>query len=146
MSDTSPLDHLHPGDMALLNFVESFRITQTWAYSVNRENGFWNGKEALLSTIIGLHPDLRKEAMTQIVLAQFALIHSEPSEGVEAVRKQSPERWASTEKDSLVSELAGTIVRCMDLAAWLNLPLAEAIVAEVNRNSKRGYMHGGKAA
>lgn len=140
-------EHLHPGDQVLLDFVASFRRTQDWAHGVNRANGFWEELEELggILSKVG-RVELRERLFREIVLGRLALIHSEPSEAVEAVRKQNPNVWLSTEKDSLTSELAGTIVRCMDLAAWLGLPLAEAIVAEVNRNSKRGYMHGGKAA
>lgn len=143
MPDT---EHLHPGDQVLLDFVASFRRTQDWAHGVNCANGFWDELELLKHAVEQSVPSLKSKILREIVLGRLALIHSEPSEAVEAVRKQNPGLWPSTEKDSMASELAGTIVRCMDLAAWLGLPLAEAIVAEVNRNSKRGYMHGGKAA
>lgn len=143
MTDT---EHLHPGDQVLLDFVDSFRKTQTWAHDVNRANGFWDELELIQRVIGDNTPTLSEKILREIVLARMALIHSEPSEAVEAVRKHPQVTWGTTEKDSLASELAGTIVRCMDIAAWLGLPLAEAIVAEVNRNSKRGYMHGGQAA
>jgi hypothetical protein len=130
-----------------LDFIEGLRSVSTWSHSVNQHNGFWEELELLRSLANSAGgPDLRVKMVREIVLGRIALIHSEQSEAVEAVRKQDPATWSSTEKDSFVSEMAGTVVRIMDLCEWLGVPLAEAIVAEVQRNEKRGYRHGGKAA
>ena len=43
-------------------------------------------------------------------------------------------------------ELAGTVIRCMDIAERFDLRLAEAIVEEIKANAERGFRHGGKAA
>ena len=57
-----------------------------------------------------------------------------------------PLRYQDRTRITLIRELAGTVVRCMDLAGRLNLPLGDAIIEELKANSSRGYMHGGKAA
>lgn len=135
---------LEPDDHDKSEFVQVVSIIQGWAHHVNRVNGFWVARDQL--QLLAEANGLAKEMQVQLALANIGLIHTEPSEAVEAVRKQPPETWASTNKDTLVSELAGTVVRIMDLCESLKLPLGEAIVAEIHRNEKRGYMHGGAAA
>ena len=110
------------------------------AYSVNVLNGWWEERRALIrSNLAG--------AKAHVVIACLGLVTSEVAEAMEAVRKQPPETWADAEtKDTLVRELAGAVVRCMDLAGELDLPLAEAIRAEIRANTDRGHKHGGKSA
>jgi hypothetical protein len=134
-------------DADKLGFVAGARAISEWSHSVNRHNGFWEELELLRSLSNSAEgPDLRTKMVREIILGRIALIHSEQSEAVEAVRKHDPSTWSSTEKDSFVSEMAGTVVRIMDLCEWSGAPLAEAIVAEINRNEKRGWKHGNKAA
>lgn len=126
------------------DFIESIDLIQDWAHAVNRYNGFWEDRDKLLQ--LAQDHGLGDKMLIQLVLANIALIHTEPSEGAEAVRKQPAKSWRETDKDTLASELAGAVVRIMDLSAALNLPLGEAIVAEITRNESRGYMHGNNAA
>lgn len=133
-------------DADKLGFIASLHAVSEWSHSVNRHNGFWEEIEELYMLDSNESEAFWKRALVQIALGRIALIHSEQSEAVEAVRKHDPATWSSTEKDSFVSEMAGTVVRIMDLCEWLGVPLAEAIVAEINRNETRGYKHGGKAA
>ena len=140
----TPPASLSPATEDKCDFIESVEQIQAWAHAVNRKNGFWIARDQL--QLLGENNGLGRQMMIQLALANVALIHSEPSEAVEAIRKQDPSTWASVEKDTLVSELAGTVVRIMDLCQALGLPLGGAIVAEITRNESRGYMHGGKAA
>lgn len=141
MNDIKPIS-----DADKLGFVAGARAVSEWSHSVNRHNGFWEEIEKMCSLAGEESFHWRTRMEREVVLARIALIHSEQSEAVEAVRKHDPATWSSTEKDSFVSEMAGTVVRIMDLCEWLGVPLAEAIVAEINRNENRGYKHGGKAA
>jgi len=121
------------------HFEDHFLDTMKRAYCVNVVNGFHEDREAIKA----LHPAGR----VIIGLAAIGLAHTELSEAVEAIRKHDPATWSDhTTKDTLVRELAGAIVRIMDYAASEDLPLAMAIVAEIQTNSQRGYKHGGKAA
>lgn len=113
---------------------------QLSVFDVNTANGWWEERdEIIMSKMPG--------AEAIVIIGCLGLITSEVAEAMEAVRKHEPETWGDAEtKDTLVRELAGTIVRCMDLAEHLGLPLAAAIVAENEANKARGYKHGGKAA
>lgn len=121
-------------------FIREFDALQGATHAVNVRNGFWDARRAIVAS--GL-----KSAEANVVLACLGLVTSEVAEAMEAARKHQRETWADAEtKDTLVRELAGTVIRCMDLANELGLPLARAIVVETNANMARGYMHGGKAA
>lgn len=121
------------------DFCHAFQTASQGAYSVNVANGWWDDRNAFIEASPNVTP--------LVVIGCLGLVHTEVSEAIEAVREHDPATWADAQnKDTLVRELAGTIVRCMDLAERFNLPLAEAIVEEIKANAERGYKHGGKAA
>ena len=68
---------------------------------------------------------------------RFALIHSEVSEAFEAYRKNGIRNWCEVDgkPEGIASELADVIIRCAELAHWLeiDLDLAVEIKMEYNR-------------
>ena len=72
-----------------------------------------------------------------------ALIHSELSEALEAMRQGEllPDEHVS-EFLNVEVELADAIIRIMDLAAAQGWRVAEALVAKVRYNEGREYKHG----
>ncbi len=126
--------------MRFHDFDQNFRALQREAHRVNVANGWWEDRRRLMTSGV-------PGAQANVALACLALVTSEVAEAMEAVRKHDPATWGDAEtKDTLVRELAGCVVRCMDLAGELGLPLAEAIRAEIRANTARGHKHGGKAA
>lgn len=126
--------------MTRRSFEEQFGAAQVAAHRVNVANGWWEDRRRLMTSGV-------PGAQANVILACLALVTSEVAEAMEAVRKHDPATWSDAEtKDTLVRELAGAVVRCMDLAGELDLPLAEAIRAEIDANAARGFRHGGKAA
>lgn len=122
------------------DFVRIFGELQLEAHAINLRNGWWEDRAAYLTS--GL-----PNAHANTVCALAGLAHTEISEAVEAARKQPMAAWANTKsKDTMVRELAGTVVRLMDWAEAFGLPLAEAILEELKANADRGFRHGGKAA
>jgi NTP pyrophosphatase (non-canonical NTP hydrolase) len=120
-------------------FLNLFHEVGLCAFEVNYANGWWEQRHNAI--------DATREIAPTIYIACLGLVTSEVAEAMEAVRKHDPATWGDAEtKDTLVRELAGTIVRVMDLAHHLNLPLGEALLAEIEANAKRGFMHGGKKA
>jgi NTP pyrophosphatase (non-canonical NTP hydrolase) len=113
------------------------------AHEVNIRNGWWTKRIAVIQTLqdacLDPHPHLAIELL--------GLVGTEVSEAIEAVRNHPLKKWGDYEtKDTLVRELAGTVVRIMDIARFYNLPLGAAIMEEIIANQKRGERHGGKAA
>ena len=121
-------------------FIHSFQVAQRSAYGVNCRNGWWDDRNKIMESG-------ELNAVQIVTLSCLGLVASEAAEAMEAVRKDNFATWGNhAAKDTLVRELAGTVVRCMDLAERFDLPLAEAIVEEIKANAERGFRHGGKAA
>ena len=134
-------------DIEIFNFVQYFKAATDVAHNINVNNGWWEDRRKLVEIIKSNAPEMTHSIKVQILLATIGLVQTEPSEAVEALRKNTPESWANPNtKDTFVRELAGTIVRIMDIAGELKLPLGEAIIEELKANATRGYRHGGKAA
>lgn len=124
-------------------FIKSFKAIQSAAYTINRENGWWNQRLLTLATL----RDKGVDHTPNLAIELIGLMHTELSEAVEAARKHRKQSWDDAKtKDTMVRELAGTVVRIMDMSEFFGLPLAEAILEEIKANAERGYMHGGKNA
>jgi NTP pyrophosphatase (non-canonical NTP hydrolase) len=91
------------------------------------DKGFWEANNGLI-----------------FYMKQIAMIHSEATEVLEAMRKEGG-------SDSVVKELADIIIRTLDLWAGLvrdgytNKSIEESLVEKVKYNTQRERMHGGLA-
>lgn len=72
----------------------------------------------------------------------LCLIHSEISEALEAYRNGIEEG----QKGCLSEELADTIIRIWDMAAYLGIDIVEAVRQKHKVNLQRPYRHGNKQA
>lgn len=82
------------------------------------------------------------ELTTDKAIAKLALIHSEVTETLEAIRKEKGERV-------VVEEMADIIIRVLDLwaALWgigINTSLEEILLAKIEKNRHRPALHGHK--
>lgn len=118
------------------NLVREMKVLMEFVTATNVGNGFWDDIFRILRTYGDDHA-----LVAMILQSRLALVHTEPSEAVEATRKPLSGIY-SLEKDSLAREIAGAIIRLFDMARCLRLPLEAAILMEVYRNSTRGYKHG----
>lgn len=136
--NTKPL--ICTDDQVQIDFVFLFQLAQRGAFDINTLNGWWDDRNTIMeSRLPGVVP--------MVAIGCLGLVGTEVSEAIEAVRKHDRSTWSDAKtKDTLVRELASTIVRCMDLAERFEMPLAEAIVEEIKANAERGFRHGGKAA
>lgn len=88
----------------------------------------------------------RVEQQEWYISTKLALVHSEISEALEAVRHGNPpddkiggEGWSGAE-----AELADAVIRIMDIGAIMGWDVAGAILAKIDYNKTRPHMHGGK--
>lgn len=127
-------------------FVRAFEDMQAVVHAINREKGFWLDRQNIVAACSTVDEDLIEPASRQIAIATLGLVGTEVSEAIEAARKHPPESWGTTtEKDTLVREMAGATVRAMDMAGANNWRLGEAIVEELQHNLQRPFLHGKQA-
>lgn len=72
----------------------------------------------------------------------IALMHSELSEALEAVRVGNPPDNHIPEFSGMAAEFADCIIRIMDTAHVRKLRIAEAIIAKMAFNATREHRHG----
>ena len=72
----------------------------------------------------------------------IALIHSELSEALEALRAGNPPSEKAAGYSQVEEELADVVIRVLDMAEGLGLDLSGAIYAKLEHNADRPYKHG----
>lgn len=101
----------------------------------------WNSiaQDALnISTVHGFGPGGRSDSEF------IALVHSELSEALEAMRHDNPPDKHIPQFSSIEAELADVVIRIMGYAKARGWNIPKAIEAKMEYNSTRSYRHGGK--
>ena len=70
------------------------------------------------------------------VATAIALIHSEASEAMEALR--------TNDLGNFAEELADVLIRVLDLSSGLGINIDQAVYDKLEQNKVRGYRHGEK--
>ena len=105
-----------------MTFEKHWNKTAKQIYKNAVEHGFWKGE---------VNDGER-----------MALIHAEISEALEALREGNPSSSKIMEYTNLEEELADAVIRIMDYAFGKDLDIAGAILAKIEYNKSREFMHG----
>ena len=109
------------------SFIFSFKQVQQIVHENARQKGWW------------------KDDNTSEDGVRIALMHSELSEALEAMRNGNPYSKKIPNFEHVTEEMADVVIRIMDYCERRELCLAEAIIAKHHHNIGRPFKHGGKA-
>jgi len=106
-----------------------------------RQKGFWESEDMVmdLEDADRITSEEELKLHNELLTARIALIITELSEAIEALRKN---KNGYEQKDTLEDELADAMLRFMDLVGGLDLDLERQLKWKSEYNRKRGYKHG----
>lgn len=105
-------------------FKEEWDKLQNEAYETAKKSGFHEGERNLAEMI--------------------ALMHSELSEALEALRVGNPTSEKLPSRSHVEEEFADVVIRIMNMAAYCKYDIASAILDKMAYNKTRPFKHGGK--
>lgn len=108
------------------DFVDSINALSVQTHAVNVAKGFWE----------------KDKGTFEDDSAKLMLMVGELSEAHEAMRDGNPPSVKIPRFSHVEEELADCVIRIFDFCARRGFRLAEAILAKIEHNTGRPYMHG----
>ncbi len=122
------------------------QLLQDDIHVYSQSKGWWENHEELRKVLLSVKGEEGlQEADLLYKMSRTMLMVTELSEGVESLRHGDPPDDKVPEFSGYTVELADTMIRILDTAARFKLPVIDAVVAKMEVNRNRPYMHGGKA-
>lgn len=99
-------------------------------HEIARQKGFYDTE-----FIQGDHPHQNQENPS-LLPEKIALMHSELSEALEA--------WRDGDDEQIGEELADALIRILDTMYWKGYDIDAVVLAKMEKNRDRPYLHGRK--
>lgn len=132
-------------EAACADFVESWNYLAAFHHELMKGKGFWDGENSVIACLQEHAPGLVAVAIAAFDGQKIALVTTESSEKLEALRHGNPPDDKVPEFSGAEAEGADELLRIMDHSKGRDWNIAEAFVAKLKMNAGRAPMHGGKA-
>lgn len=129
---------------ACADFVDSWNYLSTYHHELMKGKGFWDGENSIIACLQEHAPGLIPIAIAAFDGQKIALVTSESSEKLEALRHGNPPDDKVPEFSGAEAEGADELLRIMDHSHARKWGVAEALVAKMMMNATRASMHGNK--
>lgn len=106
------------------------------ANEITRKKGFWDSMD---NACLQLDGEALQDTKDAFIVQKIALVGTEISEAIEAIRKQS---YGLEQKDTFEDEIADTFIRLADLCGELGIDIEKQIKWKLEHNKSREYKHG----
>lgn len=124
--------------------IKVLKLIQDDIHETAKNKGWWDDHERM-THIDWVGKDFDKDFPDLMFkMARIMLVVSELSEAVEHLRKSESDDMLP-QFDGFTLELADVLIRIFDMCGRFKLPIAEALLAKMEYNKGRSYLHGGKA-
>lgn len=112
------------------------------AHKINVKNGFYEEPRELGTRIALIHSEVSEMLQADRKLRYCA--HPQVAKEILEIEDDETFKRAyeSQIKDKFEQEAAGTIIRVLDVAAYLKIDIHHYVLAELRYNSLRGHKHG----
>ena len=124
-------------DSKLNPFVNLDNLAE-YIHMQNVSKGFWKDENEVLTAMSA--EDAPKVAKA-FKLQRVALVHSELSESVEALRKDAVDDHLP-QYPGFAVELVDSLIRIFDMCGAYNIPVSKIMEDKLAYNSNRPYKHG----
>lgn len=145
--------------------MKTIKELQQEAHQIAKDKGFWDNTERVINFLKDSEDELIDENFNNIISTKIALIITELSEAIEALRKKKKANiiefnrvtegltWENNQaameeafrlfiKDSVQDEISDAQIRIYDLCSWLNIDLENHVIMKMDYNKTRPYKHG----
>jgi len=129
-------------EAACADFVESWNYLAAYHHVLMRGKGFWDGEESIIACLTEHAPGLIPIAIAAFDGQKIALVTSESSEKLEALRHGNPPDDKVPQFSGAEAEGSDELLRIMDHSHARKWNVAEALVAKMKMNTTRAAMHG----
>lgn len=125
------------------HYVDTTDFAASVFHNNSLEHGFWEDINTMQECIAKYHPTLEGRFIALVMAEKIALMHSELSEALEAVRKDptAPDHHCHN-FSNLEIEMADLEIRRADFVQHYGLRNGEAVLAKHDVNVTRPHKHG----
>lgn len=121
-----------------MNYLKTMNDRAYEIHEWAKKQGFWDNARLTYRDPVTGDVECRL-TNPSLIPEKLALIHTEVSEAMEAHRDGNVDG-----KHGIAEELADTIIRVLDLAAYLEINIDQEVANKQVANSSRPHMHGRK--